>query len=164
MPPGPFNLLAPSSGATDVSQDPTLDFDWSDSSGADDYDLMVDDNSDFSSPEISQTGIASSNASIGGSPLADGTTYFWKVIANNLDGSTPSTPASFNFTTATPVMCPGDVAGGDNMVDVDDLNAILSVFGTTVGIGNPLDLANNDGFVDVDDLNVVLANFGNTCP
>ncbi|MCA9305432.1 MAG: PQQ-dependent sugar dehydrogenase [Phycisphaerales bacterium] len=60
-----------------------------------------------------------------------------------------------------PPACPGDIdmSGG---VDVDDLNQILSAFGTSVGMGDPRDLANNDGFVDVDDLNVVLANFG--CP
>ncbi|MCA9283022.1 MAG: hypothetical protein H6812_10230 [Phycisphaeraceae bacterium] len=68
----------------------------------------------------------------------------------------PSTPASPH--------CPGDITNADGMVDVDDLNAILSVFGTNVGIGDPRDTANNDGFVDVDDLNVVLANFGATCP
>lgn len=60
--------------------------------------------------------------------------------------------------------CPGDVANNDGMVDVDDLNAILSAFGTSVGVGDPRDTANGDGFVDVDDLNVILANFGNTCP
>lgn len=60
--------------------------------------------------------------------------------------------------------CPGDVAGNDSTVNVDDLNAILSVFNTSVGAGSPLDLANDDGFVDVDDLNVVLSNWGATCP
>ncbi|MCA9306801.1 MAG: hypothetical protein KDA16_09720 [Phycisphaerales bacterium] len=59
--------------------------------------------------------------------------------------------------------CPGDV-NGDMMVDVDDLNAILSAWGTNVGAGDPRDLANNDGIVDVDDLNVVLGNWGNNCP
>ena len=49
------------------------------------------------------------------------------------------------------------------MVDVDDLNAILSVFGTSVGVGSPLDLANDDGVIDVDDLNVILTNWGVPC-
>lgn len=60
--------------------------------------------------------------------------------------------------------CPGDIANGDGLVDVDDLNALLSVFGTSVGVGDPRDLANNDGGVDVDDLNVILANLGAICP
>lgn len=63
-----------------------------------------------------------------------------------------------------PPSCPGDVTGPggtpDGVVDVDDLNAILSAWGTSVGMGSPLDLANDDGFIDVDDLNVVLSNWG----
>ncbi|MCA9283299.1 MAG: hypothetical protein KDA30_14810, partial [Phycisphaerales bacterium] len=57
-----------------------------------------------------------------------------------------------------PPACPGDIdnSGG---VDVDDLNAILSAWGTVVGIGDPRDLANNDGLIDVDDLNIVLSNW-----
>lgn len=59
--------------------------------------------------------------------------------------------------------CPGDVSGNDAMVNIDDLNAILSVFNTSVGVGSPLDIANDDGVIDIDDLNVVLSNFGVTC-
>ncbi|MCB9843244.1 MAG: FG-GAP repeat protein [Phycisphaeraceae bacterium] len=62
----------------------------------------------------------------------------------------------------SPPLCTGDV-NDDQTVDVDDLNAILSAWGTSVGQGDPRDLANNDGVVDVDDLNVVLANWGNVC-
>ena len=58
--------------------------------------------------------------------------------------------------------CAGDVNGSGG-VDVDDLNAILSAWGTNVGIGDPRDLANGDGVVDVDDLNVVLGNWGASC-
>ncbi|MCA9280793.1 MAG: hypothetical protein H6812_04235 [Phycisphaeraceae bacterium] len=66
----------------------------------------------------------------------------------------------------TPV-CPGDVTGPggvpDGQIDVDDLNAILSAFGSNVGVGSPLDLANNDGIIDVDDLNVILGAWGQSC-
>ncbi len=58
--------------------------------------------------------------------------------------------------------CPGDT-NGDLMVDVDDLNAILSNWLVNVGVGSPLDLANDDGIVDVDDLNVVLGNWQAAC-
>ncbi len=62
-----------------------------------------------------------------------------------------------------PPECPGDVTGAggvpDGQVDVDDLNAILAVWDTTVGVGSPLDLAGDDGIVDVNDLNVVLSNW-----
>ncbi len=70
--------------------------------------------------------------------------------------------------TITPPACPGDISGPggvpDGQVDVDDLNALLSVWNTSVGIGDPRDLANDDGFIDVDDLNVVLSNWQATCP
>ncbi len=62
-----------------------------------------------------------------------------------------------------PPLCPGDVSGPgglpDGQVDVDDLNAILSVWNTIVPLGDPRDLANNDGLINVDDLNVVLSNW-----
>lgn len=63
---------------------------------------------------------------------------------------------------APPPVCPGDV-DASGTVDVDDLNAILSAFGTNVGMGSPLDLANDDGVIDVDDLNVILGNWGAPC-
>lgn len=63
---------------------------------------------------------------------------------------------------ATPVApaCPGDLdeSGG---VDLDDLDAVLTNFGTAPGIGGPGD-ANCDGVVNLDDLDLVLTNFGCT--
>ena len=77
-PPSP-TLVAPADGA--VTNDATPAFDWSDVGGAASYELLVDDNSDFSSPEIDQTAIAPSNFTPG-SALADGT-YSWKVRARD---------------------------------------------------------------------------------
>lgn len=66
-----------------------------------------------------------------------------------------------------PVTCPGDVSGpngvADGRVNVDDLNAILSLWGLSVHPGAPEDLAGDDGMIDVDDLNVVLINWQTTC-
>ncbi|MEZ6211481.1 MAG: GC-type dockerin domain-anchored protein [Phycisphaerales bacterium] len=63
--------------------------------------------------------------------------------------------------------CPGDVSGpngvADGRVNVDDLNAILSLWGLSVHPGAPEDLAGDDGVIDVDDLNVVLINWQTTC-
>lgn len=61
-----------------------------------------------------------------------------------------------------PESCDGDV-NDDSVVDVDDLNAILSAWLTAVDTCSPLDLANDDGLVDVDDLNVVLSNWQSGC-
>lgn len=61
-----------------------------------------------------------------------------------------------------PASCPGDTTG-DSMVNIDDLNDILSTFNTSVGAGHRFDLANDDGLVDIDDLNVVLSNWNASC-
>lgn len=57
--------------------------------------------------------------------------------------------------------CPGDL-DRDGTVDVDDLNLVLSNWGTQVGQCGPGD-ANGDGVVNVDDLNLVLSNWGESC-
>jgi hypothetical protein len=67
-------LLAPADGATSSQDAPT--FDWSAVAGAVQYQLLVDDNSDFSSPEINVLTAVSSYTP--GSGLADGT-YIWRV-------------------------------------------------------------------------------------
>ncbi len=59
-------------------------------------------------------------------------------------------------------VCPGDT-NGDLVIDVDDLNGILSNWLVNVGVGSPFDLANNDGVINVDDLNAVLAQWGSSC-
>ncbi|MCA9280945.1 MAG: VCBS repeat-containing protein [Phycisphaeraceae bacterium] len=84
----------------------------------------------------------------------------YSVTATDMAGNVANGPTlSFNVTGVLPA---GDI-DMSGAVDVDDLNAVLSAFGTSVGIGSPVDVANNDGVIDVDDLNVVLANWGSTC-
>ncbi|MCA9306556.1 MAG: VCBS repeat-containing protein [Phycisphaerales bacterium] len=84
----------------------------------------------------------------------------YSVTATDMAGNVANGPTlSFNVTGVLPA---GDI-DMSGAVDVDDLNAVLSAFGTSVGIGSPVDVANNDGVIDVDDLNVVLANWGATC-
>jgi len=55
--------------------------------------------------------------------------------------------------------CPADV-NGDGIVDLNDLNIVLTNFGQTTSIGD----TNSDGIVDLDDLNAVLSAFGTSCP
>jgi len=57
--------------------------------------------------------------------------------------------------------CPGD-ADGNQSVDLDDLNIVLTNFGSAVAAGTNGDLDGN-GAVDLDDLNLVLTNFGTNC-
>ncbi len=87
-------------------------------------------------------------------------TFDDRTIATAQEG----TPLTIHLTgVVTPAGCRGD-ATGDFMVDVDDLNAILSVWNTNVGVGSPLDLAGDDGLINVDDLNAVLGNWNSSCP
>lgn len=54
--------------------------------------------------------------------------------------------------------CPGD-ADGNLVVNLDDLNIVLSNFGSNSSEGD----VNGDGSVDLDDLNEVLSSFGTSC-
>ncbi|MCA9305696.1 MAG: hypothetical protein R3B46_01170 [Phycisphaerales bacterium] len=58
--------------------------------------------------------------------------------------------------------CPGD-ANGDNRVDVDDIEAVLSAWASVVPVGTGADLAGLDGYVNIDDLNAVLSGWGSDC-
>jgi len=53
-------------------------------------------------------------------------------------------------------------ATGDGNVDLNDLNAVLVNFGSSVPVGENGDV-NCDGVVDLNDLNAVLVNFGGSC-
>jgi hypothetical protein len=88
-------LVTPADGATD--QPPRPQFQWTAVTGADGYWLEVDDNADFSSAVISETGLTGTTYT----PtidLAENTTYYWRVSSENLCGAgSPSTV--FSFTT-----------------------------------------------------------------
>jgi PLD-like domain len=86
-PPGTPTNPAPASGATGVSTAPTLT--WS-ASGATTYDVKFG----TSNPPASVT-TGQSGASYTTPPLANSTTYFWQIIANNGTGSTAGPIWSF---------------------------------------------------------------------
>lgn len=72
----------------------------------------------------------------------------------------PRDPASVNA-------CLTDITGAggmpDGVVNVDDLNLVLSNWGQNVGACNAPDIT-GDGLVNVDDLNLVLSDWGAMCP
>jgi hypothetical protein len=74
-------LSAPANGASLTDTTPT--FTWSAVANANEYDIEVDNNADFSSPVIAQTRTATSFTP--GAALAAGT-YHWRVGANNTAG------------------------------------------------------------------------------
>ncbi len=75
-------LVSPSAGT--ITTDRTPAFDWADTPGALSYTLQVDNNSDFSSPEINTSQAVSTYTP--SSDLSAGT-YYWRVKANNASGS-----------------------------------------------------------------------------
>jgi hypothetical protein len=94
--PGVPTLASPTnaSGTTDT----TPAFDWSDASDATGYEILVDNNSNFGSPEITATPTVSNYTAV--SALAAGT-YYWKVKSTNGTGSSAYT-ASWTLTVQAP--------------------------------------------------------------
>lgn len=95
--PGPFSLLSPAAGATNVSLLP--DFAWDESWLSGHYHLVVDDDMDFSSPVINVSGLINPSYTGISEALQIDTTYYWTVKAANALDVTPSTPTIGTFTT-----------------------------------------------------------------
>ena len=89
----PPSLYQPQNG--EIITDNTPYFDWSDVDGAVKYWLQVDNNSNFSSPEINDSSITSSNYTAT-SPFPDGT-YYWRVKARNSAGLWGNWSSIWNF-------------------------------------------------------------------
>jgi hypothetical protein len=94
-PPDVPSLLSPSNGAQDLSCTPTLD--WTDSTGATTYTVQVSVSSNFSSTVINQT-VSSSQFTVPSGALASYTTYYWRVNATNIYG-TSAWSSVWNFET-----------------------------------------------------------------
>ncbi len=156
-PPGSFNVLAPTEGASDQPVDVLIA--WLTASGADSFQITIDDTPDLSSPDheaqVSPTG-GPVTTYTPDPPLAPNTDYFLRVTAVNAGGQTIGNPSLVSF--STEAGCEGDL-NGDQEVNSSDLNALLAVFGSDLSSGD----VNNDGFVDSTDLNLLLANFGVVC-
>jgi alpha-tubulin suppressor-like RCC1 family protein len=86
-------LISPSQDSTGVSSVPTLQFSYSDFEGNNcaQFDLQVDDNSDFSSPIINETNYSTGGPWASGSTISysaateliKGTKYYWKARVND---------------------------------------------------------------------------------
>ncbi|RME17533.1 MAG: hypothetical protein D6797_02330, partial [Bdellovibrio sp.] len=84
-----FTLLSPKNDTFVNYSSPPYNFTW-DFTGQNAYNILIDNNSDFSSPEINVTNITSVNYHAVSSGLNQGETYYWKVIVNDSSG--------FNYT------------------------------------------------------------------
>ncbi|MAT98453.1 MAG: hypothetical protein CL608_15015 [Anaerolineaceae bacterium] len=89
--PGVPLLVSPAQDEIEVSLTPM--FSWQPASDADEYQLIVSEQPDLSSPLIDQSGILTTSFDATG--LTADTLYYWSVIANNITGSTQSSVRSF---------------------------------------------------------------------
>lgn len=100
-PPGAFDLVSPADLSADVTIVPTLT--WTDAGGETSYTVQIHTDATFSAPlTYETTGLAAGTTrfTVPGATLATGTTYFWRVIAVNGQGTTTAANAPFQFTTA----------------------------------------------------------------
>jgi hypothetical protein len=155
--PGDFSLTSPADGATGLGTSPT--FAWTQSEDALSYNLIIDNDSDLSSP-ILDTTTTSTFFSNPGFQLPNNTEYFWTVVAVNPNGTTSGTPdpSSFVVGQLEEEPCPGDCSD-DGTVNFNDLTAMLFQFGDASGAPAGCD-ATNDGQVNFNDLTAALFAFG----
>jgi transposase-like protein len=112
-PPLTPTLLLPSDNSTGVPTTPTLS--WNASSGAATYRLQLSTTSAFTSTVLDDSTLTSTSKQVG--PLANNTTYFWRVSAKNSVGTSPFSAArSFTTIVAAPtaptLVSPADGATG----------------------------------------------------
>lgn len=156
--PGPFSLVSPANGSTDVETGPLLD--WTSSVNASSYLVEVDTDVSLATPDVSQIVDASATSL----DLPDGTLpadvqHFWRVTATNINGNTVSSPTLAGFRTATEPECgcPGDI-DGDCDTDIFDFAIFTSHFGQSVVPDTNGDL-DGDGVVDVIDFGIFASDF-----
>lgn len=134
-PPAAPALVAPADGATDVSLAPTLS--WSAAAGAVTYEVEVDDDPGFGSPEFTATTSATTVVANG---LVPEMLYHWRVTASNVCGEGEASEV-FEFTTRAlpPVLLVDD---DDNSPDV---RATYTAALDALGVGYDLwDTVNTD--------------------
>jgi len=100
--PGTATLTSPSNAATGVSTSPTLT--WSAATNTTSYKVLVATDAGFSTIVTNQSGVT--DTSYGLSGLDPGTTYYWRIEADNSSGSALSD--SFSFTTGAANQNPTD--------------------------------------------------------
>ncbi|HZW10719.1 MAG TPA: GC-type dockerin domain-anchored protein [Phycisphaerales bacterium] len=111
--PGPFALISPADGASEVGRESLLD--WEDASLAESYSLVVATDLGLADRVLEIDGILESQHQLSGPTLEPCATYYWGVLAHNSAGQTGSTPYPAEFHTAGVADFNGD--GGINTLD-----------------------------------------------
>ncbi|MDX2114637.1 MAG: PKD domain-containing protein [Planctomycetota bacterium] len=156
--PGGFGLVSIAGGSALETMTPTLE--WTSSSEATSYVVLIDDDASLGSPVYFRT-VSGTSAVVPAGVLRYRTMYHWGVTAYNTSGSRASDPAASSFRTPR---CAGD-ASGDGVVDFDDLLAVLRSWGAVyeAGRSGPGD-STADDVVTFDDIADVLGAWGGECP
>jgi Ca2+-binding RTX toxin-like protein len=158
QPPGAPALSSPADGSTTVDATPT--FDWSDAADPDAgdtlaYNLQVDDDCGFPSPELDETGLAASTFTPG-SPLTPGT-YCWRARAVD-DGNIASAwSGTWTLTIDDPPTALDDaamVAENDPATTIDVLANDQNADGGPMTIGSVVQPANGTVAVAGDGLSL----------
>ncbi len=125
--PSPPGLVAPVGGAAIGDTAPTLDWsDTSDPSGAT-YILEVDDDSGFSSPLLTKTGLVTSQYSLSSAEALSEGTYYWRVRAIDGMGNQGNWASTlFSVDTTNPTVTLNNIS--------DFVNSLASISGTASDI------------------------------
>ena len=140
-----------------VNGDPMVQLDaiiqWEQAVGASQYTLLIDDNSNFSSPAVNVTTGTNTEYQLQPADLDPNTQYFWRVDAINGIGTTSITPSGLSFTTTVAVPGSFNLTSPPNLasdvdvapllewnpsVGVDEYRVQVSV--STLFLTNPVDL------------------------
>lgn len=122
-PDGTFTTLhnAPNVGSGSDATTTSITANWTAPTGggsaAFTYEVQVDNNSDFSSPEFTQSSISSSTLTATATGLSSSTTYYFRVRANNAGGSSAWSSTSAGYATLTPsspTITVGSITAFDN--------------------------------------------------
>ncbi|MBR9693100.1 hypothetical protein GOV07_04190 [Candidatus Woesearchaeota archaeon] len=98
-PPVAFDLIAPANDTVTTALSPTLSWQQSADEHFANYTILVDNNSDFSSPEYVYVTSPVTNTSIDAGPFLADQTYYWRVIAYDIFGSRTNSTNTFTYIT-----------------------------------------------------------------
>ena len=131
-------------GAIDQLTELTLQ--WGAADNAQNYQVQVDDNADFSSPSVDESFVAEDAPNLAITGLAHATTYFWRVRADSPGGTTDwSEVYSFTTVVAAPALPPTLMSPAQGSGDEEQV--ITLQWGTSEGATSyHIQLADDEAF------------------
>ena len=136
-----FNLTTPSNNASNVAY-ATVNFNWTDNSGATGYHIMVDTDPNFASTPINQYPTASAQSITN---LLPSTTYYWKVRASNDGTNYGPWVGNWVFNTQAAPVGISELNQEMNMLYPNPANDHVVVKGNSVQIGQMIQIFDQQG-------------------